>query len=89
MRDDMWVCLTCGETSVGWGNNPWPINGPQDDATKEQQEELSARVVCGDCNLLYVIPVRLGHKVSGRLYGRDGKIFGHWEMLPEKTDSNT
>lgn len=67
MRDDAWVCLTCGDTYQGWGNNPDPIN---------TDETLKDRVVCSDCNAMYVIPARLGQNVHGDLYSTDDTKIG-------------
>ena len=38
-------CCICGKEFEGWGNNPWPY--------KHEGE------CCDDCNLQYVIPMRL------------------------------
>lgn len=65
-----WVCLTCGDRLTGWGNNPDPLTtlpGVDPD-----------RRVCGDCNAMYVIPLRLGHGVSGTLYNTRGGIAGEF-----------
>lgn len=38
-------CCICGKEFKGWGNNPWPYKSEGD--------------CCDDCNLEYVIPMRL------------------------------
>lgn len=64
------ICLTCGdEIAERWSHNPMPIN---------DSPGLEDRRVCGDCNGMYVIPARMGHKVNGDLYGTDGTIIGSW-----------
>ena len=41
------VCCICGETFVGYGNNPWPLSKNETDRC------------CDDCNMKEVIPARL------------------------------
>jgi len=41
------ICCICGETFVGYGNNPWPLSKNETDRC------------CDDCNMKEVIPARL------------------------------
>lgn len=53
MRPGPYVCVLCGESFNGWGNNPEPL-ADYDDG-----------LCCDDCNAIKVIPARLGRLVTG------------------------
>lgn len=46
-------CCICGETFIGWGNNPWPVCDGENDRC------------CDACNEEKVIPERLGMMFNG------------------------
>ena len=47
-----YTCCICGQTCIGYGNNPWPVN---DDKDVE---------CCDHCNMAVVIPARVRHLVE-------------------------
>jgi len=47
MVEEKFECCICGKESVGFGNNPWPV-----------QDEGQC---CNACNWTIVIPARMKH----------------------------
>ena len=51
------TCCLCGDTFVGWGNNPYPLSVNPDDRC------------CDKCNYTKVIPARLARIAES--YGKE------------------